>query len=133
MKEELGILAVKTFPELFPDAWKHDKGKWDGWDVVCGKCGDTLRKGAMGDQLVETPESRNPCTVPTPIKINWDNAMMLAHQVSPLEFMRAMVTIYIRKTGVKKPTSWEVQVYLVKPECTPSDFILAAIRAREAE
>ena len=57
--KELGIQAVKTFPELFPDAWKHDWAECGDY-VRCEKCNVRL-----GSVLVN-----DPCTVPTPITID---------------------------------------------------------------
>ena len=132
----LAIAVPTAFPELFPDQWEHDHisnpdGSWGCIKDHCSKCKKCGRRDDEGsptsDYLHEWYETS--CTVPTPIVIDWNTAHKVVAEVSPLEFMRAMVTVYIDKTGIKKPTSWEVQVYLVKPECTPADYLRAALEA----
>ncbi len=121
--KEVAIAVPTAFPELFKDAWKHDDARGPGGRIglYCTKC--------KVEYTRENDELGKPCTVPTPIVIDWNTAHKVVAEVSPLEFMRAMVTVYIDKTGIKKPTSWEVQVYLVKPECTPADYLRAALEA----
>ena len=114
--KNLGTRAVKAFPHLFKDAWKHDF-KYDCFHgFSCLKCGNGR-------------DDKHPtCTVPDPIDINdWNVAYKLARSVDAELFRVALVEIWYDQTAGGDFTKW----LLVAAQ--PSDYILAAIKAAEGE
>jgi hypothetical protein len=122
---ELSERIIRAFPDMFPDAWKHDKGEWDGWNIVCGKCGDVLQKGAMGEQLVVTPESRKPCTVPTPITLDWNLAMKLVRECNSLAVREQLLEMWLESKITGSYWHWNIT------HATPTDYAEAAVLCKE--
>lgn len=116
--DQLAVAIPKAFKELFPDAWNHNWEYDNGVPKDCKKCEMNVWK------WYDDPEN-NPCTVPDPIKINWDNAYKLARSVGPLVFMAELTHIWQNCPVLNYKEQW-LAIYV-----TPADYIEAAIRAKE--
>jgi len=134
MKEELAIRAVKLFPKLFPDAWKHDKCLSGGalgvfWCKKCYMSADDLpKRGDFPDLDPLHAVPMDGCTIPDPIDINWDNAMKLV-RTAGIPVVRQLWIIWTNSHYHRKHNLLRWIVF----HATPADYILAACKAREKE
>ena len=115
-------LAIPTaFPELFPDVWGHDE-IWNGTQekMQCNKCLVELSySGLNRDQ---------PCTVPTPIVIDWNVAMKVVRECDEYKVIQALRKIQdsggLRQKGFR---------YWLVLHATPADYLRAALLAKGVE
>lgn len=149
-KKELGVRVVKAFPELFPDAWKHDfrptfldtrwpsdKPKYIAYIAQCKKCekgllaGETSCRVIGGQEHIYTPSKPTSCTVPDPIDVDdWNVAMKLVRATKKVDIFRVLLSIWRENTEVSVS---EVFIYWLLFHATPADYIEAAIKAKEKE
>lgn len=136
--EQLAVAIPAAFPELFPDAMKHDweyfQAYGEGSDIRrgsiydCIKCGKRL-KHQDGTVIDETMT----CKHVTPIVIDWNTAHKVAAEVDAVAFGKAMMIPY-RKYKSEVPTGKGVWVYetWLTHKATPSDYLRAALKAVKA-
>ncbi len=128
-EKKISTRATTLFPDLFPDAWKHHLAGDTSYDtkVKCGRCKKLLyhRDGPMDGWWQD--EFKTPCTIPTPLDINWDNAMRMFREVDKHWGKKALVKIFVEsKSNVG--FGWWLMYFV-----TPADYILAACIAKEKE
>lgn len=138
--KKLGTLAVTVFKDLFPDAWKHDI------KTIKAKCFDlkhTKQCSKCKKQwFVDDWPEREKCTIPDPMPITWDNAMMLFRAVfesDPTATAQALMEVYMSTdcglhmldSDANAKRTNAILWGLVHAE--PKHLILAAIRAKEKE
>ena len=125
--KQLAVEVPKAFPELFPDAMKHDikekKTKCLGLEFVkvCSKC--------KGQWYVDDWPERENCKHITPIVIDWNVAMevlRIAPRPSMYEAMRKVHKIKEPCVGDYSKNSVE---YWFLFNALPGDCLIAALEA----
>lgn len=129
--KKLGIQAAETFPELFSDNTGHDTTP-NGERYVCWKCAKTWPY--KGNDPCELDKRK--CTIPDPIEITWDNAMMLFREVSNGKAMAALIEVFQQggepfSRGALAGGAKRVIFWWALRHGEPKHLILAAIKAKE--
>lgn len=126
-QEELGLRAVKAFPDLFPEHWKHALVEGSETANICYKCHTTFD---IGDEL-----ANGLCVEPgKPIDINdWNVAHKLGAACDWMLFEDALLSLYrdYCKKGVEDKTGFVNYFGWFTHKLTSTDYILAACKAKE--
>lgn len=123
-KRLLGLRAIKVFPELFEDAWKHDGPSLSSQSCYCSKCGELMESCKK-----PTVSSTAPCTVADPMPITWDNAHKLVGECNLLKVGFALEDMW-KKDLCENHINLKFPAWLIAI-ATPADYIEAACIAKE--
>lgn len=131
-KRELSIRAVKAFPALFEGAYDHRTNPDEVYSIHCCKCHKQLyTKEEYGPDTIPLDEFEQPCTIPTPIDINgWNVAMMLVRECEKDSVVGRLDAIWT-KDLCENHICLSFYEWLITC-ATPADYILTAIKAKEA-
>ncbi len=140
-ERELGLRAATIFKDLFPEHWAHKTTCYKREPEKLFNCCKCNQNGNMDFAIT-------PCTIPDPLNINWDNAMMLYRSLDACQRTNAhseLVQIFLQEIDDDRGT---VDKFVAANNPTelmlstdtwfwnfgePKHLIKAAIKAREGE